>query len=185
MQIPTVEAQQARDAAALLTELPHLWIGYLIGLATMVAELVDAGQPATKLPGTVFVIAPLYVFLPAFIGLVYWLVCVHRFHSVLASVPGWKHPISPGRAAGFHLIPLYNFYWPFKWSGEIAKFVNIRLGRRFMRARTVGLTILGAFVVRFLDPGFGLILLFVAASYVSACLRHALLASPRPTADET
>lgn len=152
-----------------------------MGIATMVAEIV-AVQLHPELAKGPAVIPPLYFFLAVFIGGVYWLVCVHQYHVVMNRIPGWKHPISPARAVGFHFIPIYNFYWVFKWPQEIAKFVNWRLGRPLMKPQMVGLSVLAAFVVRFVvDPGLGLILLFVAASYVSVCLRYALL-SPHETA---
>jgi hypothetical protein len=104
------------------------------------------------------------------------------------AIPGWRHPISPARAVGFHFIPFYNLYWIFKWPQPIAEFVNSRLGRStsesfpklFMRPQAIGLAVLLALIVRvFIDPGLGLILLFMAASYLSASLRRAL-AEPAP-----
>jgi hypothetical protein len=161
-----------------LPPLPQLWVGYLLGLATIVAEFV-AVSLHPELAKAQFVIPPLYLFLVIFVGGVYWLVCVYRYHVLLAAVPGWKHPISPARAVGFHFIPLYNLYWVFKWPQEIARFVNWRLNRPLMKPQMVGLAVLAAFVVRFiLDPGLGLILLFAAASYVSECLRRALSSAP-------
>lgn len=157
---------------------PHLGIGYLLGLATLVAEFVALSRhPELAKEGG---IPPLYLFLVSFVGFVYWLVCVHRYHVILANIPGWKHPISPGRAAGFHVIPFYNLYWIFKWPIELAKFVNGRLGIPLMKPTPVGLTVLSAFVLRVLDPGFGLILLFFPLSYVSGCLRRALAVPPVP-----
>jgi hypothetical protein len=59
-------------------------------------------------------------------GWAYWLYCVHRVHEVMAQVTDGDHPVSPNRAAWFHLIPIYNLYWVFKWTGEIAKSVHKR-----------------------------------------------------------
>ena len=161
---------------AILPMLPHVWIGYLFGLATTVAEVVSLdGQP--DLAKGQFVIPPLYVFLPSFVGIVYWLVCVHRIHLVLNHIPGWTHPISPARAAGFHLIPIYNLYWIFKWPREVARFVNDQLQLPLMKPVTVGITLLLAMVLRYFDPGPGLILMFMPLSYVSKCMRTALAAS--------
>jgi hypothetical protein len=95
---------------------------------------------------------------------------------ILAHVPGWTHPISPARAVGFHFIPFYNLYWVFKWPAEIAKFVNARLRSPVMKPFPVGIAILGALILRVLDPGFGLILLFFPLSYVSERLRRAFTA---------
>jgi hypothetical protein len=161
--------------------LPQLWAGYLLGLATVVAELIEGSNRASDPPPTDFPIPNLYLFLLMFVGGVYWLVCVYRYHVVMGHIPGWKHPISPARAVGFHFIPVYNLYWVFKWPQEIARFVNWRFGQPVMKPQMVGLMVFAAFVMRFLfDPGFGLILLFLAASYVSGCLRRAFALPPIP-----
>lgn len=183
MEIPKAEARRP-EWPATLPRLPQIWIGYLIGFATIIAEFVAAALHPDP-PTSLFAIPPVYVFLPAFVGFVYWLVCVHRFHLILADVPGAQYPVSPARAVGFHFIPLYNFYWLFKWPQEIAKFLNARLRRRLMKPCGVGFAVLTAFIVRFVvDPGLGLILMFVTASYISACLRYALPSAPHQAAGE-
>lgn len=103
------------------------------------------------------------------------------YHVVMQRVPGWKHPISPAKAVGFHFIPVYFLYWVFKWPQEIAKFVNYKFQRPLMKPQMVGLTLCAAFVIRFFDPGLGLILLFVPTSYLAACLRRALALPPPGT----
>ncbi len=163
---------------AISAQLPKIWIGYLLGVATFVAELVAVALHPEFAKGE-NPIPPLYLFLAVFVGGVYWLVCVYQYHGVMAQIPGWKHPISPVRAVGFHFIPLYNFYWVFHWPREIARFVNWRMQKPLMKPELVGAGVFAAFVVRFLlDAGLGLILLFVAASYVSGCLRAALATPP-------
>jgi Domain of unknown function (DUF4328) len=168
------EAPQSENPAANLPRLPVIWIGYLLGIATVVATFiaVELHPDLAKEGG----IPPLYLFLVSFVGGVYWFVCVHRYHVILGQVPGWKHPISPARAVGFHFIPFYNLYWVFKWPKEIARFVNERLHGPVMKPLPVGIAFLGALVLRLLDPGFGLILLFFPLSYISECLRRALAA---------
>jgi biotin transporter BioY len=164
-----------------LAPLPQLWIGYLLGFATIIAEFVAASLHP-ELAKSDFPIPPLYLFLVMFVGGVYWLVCVYRYHVVMQHIPGWTHPISPARAVGFHFIPIYNLYWVFKWPQEIARFVNWRFQQPIMKPQMVGLMVFAAFVMRFLfDPGFGLILLFLAASYVSGCLRRAFAHPSVPT----
>jgi hypothetical protein len=160
-------------------QLPVIWIGYLLGVATLVAEFVAVSlHPDLAKEGG---IPPLYLFLASFVGGVYWLVCIYQVHVVMAHVPGWKHPISPARAVGFHFIPFYQFYWIFKWPHEIANFVNARLPEPVMKPVAVGVAVLAALILRILDPGFGLILLFFPISYVSECLRRALGAPPFPS----
>jgi Domain of unknown function (DUF4328) len=161
-----------------LPPLPMIWIGYLLGVATIIAEFVAVSlNPELAKAGG---IPPLYLFLVSFVGGVYWFVCIYRYHVILAMVPGWKHPISPARAVGFHFIPFYNLYWVFKWPIEIARFVNFRLRTTMMRPTPVGVAVLGALILRVFDPGFGLILLFFPLSYISECMRRALAAPTFP-----
>lgn len=167
--------------------LPMIWIGYLLGVATIIAEFVAVSlDPELAKHGG---IPPLYLFLISFVGGVYWFVCIYRYHVILALVPGWKHPISPARAVGFHFIPFYQFYWVFRWPKEIARFVNFRMRANVMRPTPVGVAVLGALILRIFDPGFGLILLFFPLSYVSECVRRALaepkLTPPAPPAENT
>jgi hypothetical protein len=165
------EFRQSENSAPPPPKLPVIWIGYALGAATIIAEFAAVSlHPELAKQGG---IPPLYLFLVSFIGGVYWFVCIHRYHVILAHVPGWTHPISPARAVGFHFIPFYNLYWVFKWPAEIAKFVNARLRSPVMKPVPVGVAILGALVLRVLDPGFGLILLFFPLSYVSECLCRA------------
>jgi hypothetical protein len=174
--LPAEQLQPAK-----LPPLPQLWVGYLIGFANIVGEFVYASLHP-EVAKEEFSIPPLYLFLLIFVGWVYWLVCVYRYHEIMQRVPGWKHPISPVRAVGFHFIPIYNLYWFFKWPREIAKFVNWRFGQPVMKPKMVGLMFLAAYVLHFLfDPGLGLIMLFLAASYVSGCLRRAFALPPLPT----
>jgi hypothetical protein len=158
--------------------MPMIWIGYLLGIATIIAEFVAVSlhPELAKEVG----IPPLYLFLVAFIGGVYWFVCIYRYHVILAAVTSRKYPITPARAVGFHFIPFYNFYWVFKWPKEIARFVNFRLRTNVMKATPVGIAVLGALILRIFDPGFGLILLFFPLSYVSECIRRALAAPTLP-----
>jgi hypothetical protein len=177
------DSPQPESRAAQSPHLPAIWIGYVLGVATIIAEYVAITlHPELEKQGG---IPPLYLFVISFVGGVYWLVCIHRVHVVIAQAPGWKHPISPARAVGFHFIPFYQFYWIFKWPAEIAKFVNSRLGARVMKPTAVGVAVFAALILRIFDPGFGLILLFFPMSYVSECVRRALAAPPlRPAGDQ-
>jgi hypothetical protein len=162
--VPQVQVREA-------PELPTIWIGYVLGAATIAAELIAVAlHPELAKDGG---IPPLYLFLVSFVGGVYWFVCIYRIHVAMKAAPAWKHPISPARAVGFHFIPFYNLYWIFRWPKEIANFVNQRLQRPIMKPVAVGLAILAALILRIFDPGFGLILLFFPLSYISECLRRA------------
>ena len=176
--------REKREPVAGSSALPRVWIGYALGLATIITEMVAFSLHPELAKGPdiskgEFLIPPLYLFLANFIGFVYWLVCVYKIHVVLARVPGWHHPVSPGRAVGFHFIPVYFLYWLFKWPKEIAAFVNGRLGRKVMKSVGIGIAFLLALAMHFLDSGFGLILLFMPLSYLTRCVAFALA---QPTA---
>lgn len=182
MDFPAGEIPADQMQPAELPPLPRLWVGYLLALATIVGEFVDASLHPSDAAITEIRIPNLYLFLLLFLGWVYWLVCVYRYHEVMQGVPGWKHPISPARAVGFHFIPVYNLYWFSKWPEEIARFVNVRFGQPVLRTKVIGLMFFAAYLLRILfDPGLGLFLLFLAASYISGCLRRAFALPPMPT----
>jgi len=161
-----------------LPQFPRIWIGYLLGGATFVAEIV-AFTLHPELAKQALVVPPLYLFLANFISLVYWLVCVYELHVVVMQASAGTYPIKPQRAAWFHLIPLFSLYWVYKWPRELARFVNSRLGNALMSPDRTGWTVLiafGAFLL--LSRGLGMIGLFWATSYLSRCLRYALSARP-------
>jgi hypothetical protein len=161
-----------------LPPLPRIWIGYLLGFATLIAEMV-AVTLHPELAKEPLLIPPLYLFLANFVSLVYWLVCVYEYHVVLALATAGAYPLKPVRAAWFHLIPIYGLYWVYKWPREVARFVNSRLPTPLMRPERTGLAVFLAFAVFLvLDRGVGMILLFWAASHLSRCLRYVL--APRP-----
>jgi len=168
------------DASGLAQALPKIWIGYLLCIATFVAELIVVANHPEIASGQLF-IPPLPLFLLAFVSFVYWLVCVHKLHEVLAHVPGWKHAISPARAVWFHFIPIYSLYWLYKWPAETARFVNWKLDGPALKPRKVGILVLASYILAvFLGPG-GLILVFFAVSRVNNWVRRALMStSPVP-----
>jgi hypothetical protein len=173
---PFARAGQAGQAE----QFPRVWIGYLLALVTFFGEIYAVGQnpDLAKSGGP----PPLSIYLPAFVSVVYWLVCVHRYHVILSRVKGWVHPISPNRAVWFHLIPLYNIFWITRWPEAIAEFVNWKMQSREMKAWVVAVGIMASIVCRiFVDTSFGLVLLFVTCSYISEKLRKAL-AAPAPQA---
>jgi hypothetical protein len=177
---PGGESRERRAEPETLPPFPRIWIGYLLGLATLIAEMI-AVTLHPELAKEPLLIPPLYLFLANFISLIYWLVCAYEYHVVLSQATAGAYPIKPLRAAWFHLIPVYGLYWVFKWPRELARFVNSRLGAPLMRPDRAGLAVFFAFAVFLvLDRGVGMILLFWAASYLSRCLRYALTA--RPTA---
>jgi len=178
------ESQEQQAQPGAVPPFPRIWIGYLLGFATLIAEMV-AVTLHPELAKEPLLIPPLYLFLANFISLVYWLVCVYEYHVVLALATAGAYPVKPVRAAWFHLIPIYGLYWVYKWPREVARFVNSRLPTPLMRPERTGLAVFLAFAVFLvLDRGVGMILLFWAASRLSRWLRYALAARPASPAGQ-
>jgi hypothetical protein len=95
-----------------------MWPGYLVAVAMFVVSLA-----ANRIGAKGF--DPLVPLL-ALGAWIYWLVCVHRLHSILADATGGTYPITPAKAVWGHLIPCYGFVWVFVWPRAIARFVGSR-----------------------------------------------------------
>src|SRR5256885_14477388 len=114
MDWPGGESPEQDAQPRVLPRFPRIWIGYLLGGATLIAEMIAVTRHP-ELAKEPLLIPPLYLFLANFISLVYWLVCVCAYHVVLAEATAGADPLKPLRAAWVHLIPLYGFFWGFKW----------------------------------------------------------------------
>jgi hypothetical protein len=158
----------------LIARLPKIWIGYLLAFATLIGEMIAVARNPELVKSVQFAVPPLEIFLPAFLAAVYWLVCIYRYHFVLAHVPGWEHPITPARAVWFHLIPFFNVYWVFRWPNAIAVFVNQRMNSRVMSLWAAGASLFAALVCRIFDPALGTAMLFFTCAYISRHLKRAL-----------
>jgi hypothetical protein len=167
----------AISGASLIARLPKIWIGYLLAFATLLGEVIAVARHPELAKGVDIAAPPLEIYLPAFVALVYWMVCVHRYHVILANVPGWKHPVSPARAVWFHFIPVYVVYWVFRWPAAIADFVNHRLRAPVMNKWTVGTMFFASLLCRlFVDSALSVAMLFFACTYISGFLQRALAA---------
>jgi hypothetical protein len=88
-------------------------------------------------------LTPLHPYVPiaallVVLGCAHWLWCVYRVHRVMAEGMDHCHPVSPGDAVWFHLIPVYNLFWVLKWPREIAKSVNKYSNSSWMGERASG-----------------------------------------------
>jgi hypothetical protein len=181
------EQEPERLPVAPPVPMPKLWIGYLLALATFIGEIIAVSRhpEIVNTKELTFAVPPLEIFLPVFVARAYWFVCVYRYHKILAAIPRYVHPISPAKAVGFHFIPFFNIYWVFAWPSAIADYVNARLGARLMKGWVLGAGFVAASLCQLLlNAGFGVALLFLATSYVSAFLSRAL-AIPQQPAQQT
>jgi hypothetical protein len=174
VQAPISDPSAVSEQLGLARALPKIWIGYVLCLATFVADAIFVAYHPELSAGKL-IIPPLPLFLLGFVSFVYWLVCVHQLHVVLAHVPGWSHPISPARAAWFHFIPIYSLYWLYKWPSEAAVFVNWKLRAAPLKPRNTGILMVASYVLCvLLGPG-GLFLLFLSLAHLTHWVERALL----------
>ena len=139
---------------------PKVWLGYVV--LTLYVLLVGLFLPEDAQFETA---DKVIIRVGSLIVLAYWLFCIHRLHWVIAEITNNKYPISPGKASGFHLIPIYNLYWSFKWPRELGRFLRIESDRKTQVGTWLGVIVcLGLLLSSVL---IGYILLFLAAGIVS------------------
>jgi hypothetical protein len=59
------------------------------------------------------------------VGWAWWLFWLYRRHQQLAKLTNSSYPIGPGRAVGFHFVPLFNLYWAFHWTRPLTLFCDL------------------------------------------------------------
>jgi len=103
----------------------RMWPGYLLAILIIFASYDQIETNNYRL-------TPLLLMFDA-AGWIYWFVFIYKLHSALQVATGGNHPIKPGKSVWGHLIPLYNFYWVFEWSNEVANFLNNRTKSRIKK----------------------------------------------------
>jgi hypothetical protein len=106
---PAALAPARKFQGRIYTSLPKMWIGMIIASTCLLFQLVQADM---------------IVFMLSVVGTCYWLFCIHRIHTVLDEYTLAAYPISPRRAIGFYLIPVFEYYWVFYWTRAITKFID-------------------------------------------------------------
>lgn len=144
-----------------------VWFGFVFAFVLFVGEVLDA---LLDLNHEMFRLVLILVLLA---GWFYWLFCVYRFHSILRELSRNHYPITGPEAIGKHFIPLYNFYWLFKWPDAFSKYINRRARVRMVSGGLLGgLLLLSVLVSRFFDSAVGLAGIFTVGMYMSAKLRR-------------
>ena len=158
---------------------PKVWIGYGLASSLLIASFVAGFLQQAQVRAVFLLSFPLLI-----AAGVYWCFCVFRIHKILWEVSSGQYPITPGQAVGFQFIPLYNWYWFFKWTGELANAVNHLLGAKKITPWVPGLALLlSAGVARIIDPGLGLIVSFAVADYLARNLKAAIQGMELPIQD--
>jgi len=145
---------------------PWVWVGFLFAFAFFVLEIlfVALGLEEHGIDRILMVILVG--------GWIYWLVCIHRIHKIMAELTHNRYPISPGEAAGYHLVPFYNLVWIFKWPIQLSEYLNQRGRVKMIAGGLIGTLILLALLLRFVDGSIGMLCMFAMLMYVSAKVKQ-------------
>lgn len=167
------EADTTITCEPVSTSLPRLWVGYVIVAVLFIYGVAEIAVD----PSMENRISPVLI-IGALVGLAYWLFCVYRIHWILGEATNSEYPISPAKGAGFHLIPLFNLYWVFKWPYELARFLNQQSQKDIM-VKGWGAFFLVGFVLYKVDGLIGLLALFSALIYVVRRVQQVIRFVPR------
>jgi hypothetical protein len=156
-----------------LPRLRPIWIGFVLAFGFLAAEIY------VVLNGLTDGADRLILGIVGFAGVLYWLSCVQRFHTILNLIAPWVagksiYPYTPGQAVGYHFIPFYNLYWAYKWPAELSSYLQENTPVRMVSGGALGLLALAALLLRFVDGFLGLSLLFLIGLYISSKLRQAM-----------
>lgn len=126
---------------------PNMWIGIYLTTAGFLFlsigfAFIDVTDPY-DMPLPMLIVA-LALLLPS---IIYWLMCVYDLHCILERHTKGKYPISPSKAVWYGFIPFFNFYWMFRWTNQIAEFVNQRNPPKKMRKGWHGFWLLCSYFV--------------------------------------
>jgi hypothetical protein len=157
---------------------PWVWVGFLFAFAFFVIEVLFVALDLEE-RGVNLIL--MFVLIG---GWIYWLVCIHRIHKILAELTRNKYPISPGEAAGYHFIPFYNLVWIFKWPIELSGYLNRRGRVKMISGGLIGALLLVALLLRFLDGSLGMLCMFAVLVYVSAKVKQHVKALRGITPDQ-
>jgi hypothetical protein len=144
-----------------VSPLPKVWIGFPLALLVFFFELLEVIFEMERNAFLWRIVLVLVVF-------AYWLFCIQRIHTVLAELSCNQYPVTPNKAAAFHLIPIFNLYWIFKWPNELANYINGKGRVQMIGGLGLGFLLLGSFfLLKRVDSAFGLVCLFSIAMYIN------------------
>jgi hypothetical protein len=157
---------------------PWVWVGFLFAGAFFLIEILFLILELDE-ASIDFVLRLILIG-----GGIYWLVCIHRIHKILAELTRNRYSISPLEAALKHIIPFYNLVWIFRWPAELSKYINGRGRVNIISGYGIGTMLLLALLLRLFDGAIGMTFLFGVTMYVSAKLKQHVRAGRPVTADQ-
>jgi len=114
------------------------------------------------------------------LGTAWTLACIYQLHAALEKSTSGEYPITPGKAAGYHLIPVFNLFWVFSWSIQLSNWLNALNPRNHLKGRVVGSLLL----IGLLLPGIGPFLTLAVLWRFKSVLREVLNREVAPPVSE-
>lgn len=151
---------------------PWVWIGFvfsaaffLLGVTYVVLETMEASPDARNGINVLLIIL-------GFGSLAYWMFCIYRIHKVLAQLTRNRYSITPGEAAGKHIIPILGLIWLFQWPAQLSDYINERGRVKMISGYLIGGMLLLSMLLRIADGAFGTAMLFGVTMYISAKVKR-------------
>jgi len=156
-----------------LPAFPRLWPGFALAGLFLVVEMMEIRLLPPELQPE-FSAGPLGIAV-ALGGFCYWLFCLHRLHRILAALAPGGYPISPAKAAYFHLIPFFNLFWVVHWPYVLVKFLKAQGQIQIINGQLLGLFFfLSVILGRLVDGALGLAGFFAVTTYITGKIRQQL-----------
>jgi len=147
--------------------LPVIWPVYILTGGIILAEFI-AGHLEDP-----YDLINIYLLL-LLIALIYNYVCIYKIHRFLDIITDNSYPIKPGLAVFYHFVPIYNFYWIYKWTTKLEKFINKNLSDSELKeGGSLAYIFLGIAFYSFNKDGFGLALMLIGVDRLNRGLRKA------------
>ncbi|HKW45143.1 MAG TPA: hypothetical protein VJN22_05750 [Candidatus Eremiobacteraceae bacterium] len=150
--------------------IPHahpfpVWIGFLLCGILFITEVVDVANKVESIQW--------YVYVATVVTLIYFFMCVFRFHVILGQLTFGAYPIKSGPSVFYHFLPFFNIYWLFAWPSKFADYVKAERAVKVAPGAVLGtILILSALVARFVDSSIGLAGYFGVMAYLTNRLRR-------------
>lgn len=153
------------------TQLPNTTVGIYLSGALYCLEVypltVDTPTPSHS---------P-WLLLGRLLVALYLLFCVYRIHEVISEATGGAYPISPSQATFLNIIPIFNFYWVFRWTNQIATFLNDRNSKEHVPINLAGALLVAAAGLAFIDSALFFAVAFLVVGYLNDKIRTELALS--------
>jgi hypothetical protein len=90
----------------------------------------------------------------------------------LEELTAGSYPITTGQVVGYHIIPIFNFYWVIKWPISFSAYLNEKGRVTIVSGGFLGFLLFVSFILRFADGAIALFGMFGVLTYMSVKLRR-------------